>query len=168
MSSQRPNASTFTATELDALADSFSNPNSVVDSWLSAAQKDKKLPAHVKLPTDYERMATRPARLGLGAKPEPSRFALDHESVFGNYQLKAQLTNKTTMDSGSNRKRPLLAVMQANGKQKRAPAGKLLRPVTDDDKDDSRANTVGKKTTIPLSSTSTGKRGRKAKKNNLL
>lgn len=162
-----------TTKELEAVADSLSRPHSVVESWLVAAQGQKKLPASTKLHVDYERAAARPARLGLGAKPESSSgSALAHESVFGNYQLKMQLTGKMAAEPRTGKKRPLLSLVPTSSATgKRPQPVQKLRPAggSDDDDSESRAKTVGKRSVVLSSGYAQGKKNdKRAKKNSLL
>ncbi|PJF19643.1 hypothetical protein PSACC_00499 [Paramicrosporidium saccamoebae] len=134
--SATPNETTLA--DLETLADNFSSSKTVVDSWLKLA--GKKLPATSNIQAEYnDTNATRPLRLGIGAKPSADKKQ-EHESIFSNYKLKMQLTGKEQLGEGKQGKlRSQLGPMNTS----KRPATKPLRPVNEEE---SRSQSVGKGT----------------------
>lgn len=143
--------SQVTLADLDKLADDLNVGKSLVDTWLTSSV-NKKLKRAAALPIDYSDTSlpmTRPARLGIGAKPQIANTSEPYESIFGNYQLKMQLTGRERLGEGKVNGKGLVPPIHQSVKKKLPPV-KSLRPFNTDE-EESRAKSVGIVKTAPSS-----------------
>lgn len=116
---------------LNDLSSSMRSYQSTVKNWTSASAASATLsnsPTHVSFET------SRPARLGLGAKPQKNSAAL--ESVSKTLELKKQLTNSAATTH---------KVTKSTKKEFNANRNRKLRDENDDDEDGGRASMIKKK-----------------------
>lgn len=148
---------------LDSLADAYARGGvgtaSIVDGWL-------KGPAAARLPStratgvndnDDMNSLARPARLGIGARPQLQKNP-GHESVFASYKLKQQLTEQGQSEKTTDARKNASFSKRGAALLPMHPSSIKSNQSKNSDDEESRAKSLGNKRPMILTNPQGSKR----------